>query len=379
MRKVGIIGQAQTPYKRSMKNSHLGEIIYLTVKEALNDAKIGIDEIDTVINCGCDMLDGRSISNVFTAEATGAFMKEESKVEEDGAYGLMYAWMRILTGQFDTALVVGYSKGSESSPHSYSGLISDPFFMKPLGLNALNLAALQARAYMHQFGISEEEIAKVVVKNRKNGLKNPYAQIKGEWKVEDVLNSEVLSSPVKKMDASPISDGCCVVILAEEETARKYTDKPVFILGMGQANDAFYLGHRNLTTLTSAKIAAQKAYKMAGIKNPLKEIDFAEIYEVFSYGELMLYEALSLCPEGQGGKLIDEGFTEIDGDFPVNPSGGTLCANAIIAAGLARIAECYLQLSDNGGERQIKGAKKAIAHSTSGLCFQSNLVFILGR
>lgn len=377
--RVAVVGSAQTKYERKKESQHYGEMVYETVRSALDNTGLKIEDIDTVVSASCDMLDGRSISNVFTAEAMGAFQKEESKVEEDGSFALLYAYMRLLSGRFGTAMVVAYSKGSESSPHSYTALMMEPFYQRPFGLDGLTSSALQARRYMDKYGITEEQAALVSVKAHKNARNNPYAQIKMDLTVEEVLRSEVLSSPIKKLDASPISDGCCVVIIASEEKAKKITDKPAWIKGVGHYLDAYYLGYRDLAEAESCRLAAQKAYQMAGIKDPLKEINVAEVYDAFSYQELMLYEALGFCEKGEGGKLMEKGFAQMDGELPVNPSGGVLSAHPFLAAGLARIAEAALQVSGKAKARQVPKAKTALAHGTSGVCLQANCVWILGR
>ncbi|MEW6200374.1 MAG: thiolase family protein [bacterium] len=377
--KVAIVGWGQSRFEGDKKDIHLGELIYETVRQALADTGLEIGDIDTVIGASCDVVDGRSISNVFTAEAMGAFLKEESKVEEDGAYAALYAYMRLLTGPFQTAMVVSHGKISESSPQTYSGLICDPFLLRPLGIEAITSSALQACSYMTKYGITEEQAAKVAVKNRKNGLKNLNAQIKKEITVADVMSSPVLASPIKKYDASPITDGCAVAILATKKRAKKITDTPVWIKGVGYDQGLYYPGYSPLHKLESCEIAAKKAYKAAKIKNPTEEIDCAEVYEPFSFYELMLYEALGLCGEGEGGKLIDEGTTEFGGSLPVNTSGGAMCANPIMSTGLVRVIETAMQLSGKAGEHQLKNKPKtALAHSTSGLCMQSSIVYVLG-
>ena len=378
LKKVAVVGQAQTPYRSSAPGIHYGEMIFETVMEALDDAGLTIGDIDTVVSSGCDMLDGRSISNVFVAEAMGAHLKEESKVEEDGAYAAMYAYMRLLTDRFDTAVVVGYSKASESSPQTYTGAIGDPFFQRPLGLDGISSNALMARRYVERYGITDVQAALVAVKNRKNALANPYAQVKGDYSVEEVLASEMIASPLRRLDLCPSSDGCCALILASERRARELPHKPVWIEGVGQINDTYYPGHRDLSDLLGLRLAAQRAYRNAGIIDPPSQLDMAEVCELTSYQELMLYEALGFCAEGEGGRLVESGFTAPEGALPVNPSGGTLAANPIMAAGLARMAEAFLQLSDRAGERQVQGARRAVVHATSGMCFQSNIVYVFG-
>jgi acetyl-CoA C-acetyltransferase len=376
MQRVAIIGSEQTRHERRKADQRVEDMIYETVRALLDKTGLDIKDVDVVIGAGDDVLDGRSISNAFTAEYAGAFLKEESKVEDDGAFAAAYAMMRIASGACDTALIYAYSKSSDSSPQHYSGLIADPFYLRPLGIEAITAAALQANYYFQKRGIGEEDAALVAVKNRKNALKNPHAQLKGEFTVADVLRSAVIASPIKRLDCSPITDGCCAMLLASERSVKRFNLKAAWIRGVGFSSDEFYIGCRDLADARSARIAAERAYKMAGIADPKSEIDVAEIHEPFSFQELMLYEALGFCEAGRARELISSGETCIDGSLPVNPSGGALSANPIFAAGLIRLAEAALQVTQQAGDRGVL-AKTALAHATSGLCLQSNIVYIV--
>jgi acetyl-CoA C-acetyltransferase len=378
MRRVAIIGSAQTIHERRKADKNVEDMIYETVSALLAKTGITINDVDTVIGAGDDVLDGRSISNVFTAEYAGAFLKEESKVEDDGAFAASYAFMRIASGSFDTALVYAYSKASDSSPQHYSGMIADPFYLRPLGVEALTAAALQAQCYFQKYGVTEEQAALVAVKNRKNAMRNPYAQIKGEYTIEDVMNSPAIASPIKRLDASPVTDGCCAVLLAAEDAIKRFDCIPAWIRGIGFCTDSYYLGHRDLTEIASAHKAAQRAYKMAGIKEPRAEIDLAEVHEPFSFQELMLCEALGFCEKGKGGEFIESGYPDINssGPFPINLSGGALSANPIFATGLIRLAEAAAQVSEQSNRYGV-GARRAVAHATSGFALQSNIVYVL--
>ena len=379
MRRVAIIGSAQTIHERRKADKNVEDMIYETVSDLLARTGLAISDVDTVIGAGDDVMDGRSISNVFTAEYAGAFLKEESKVEDDGAFAAAYAFMRIASGSFDTALVYGYSKASDSSPQHYSGMIADPFYLRPLGIEALTAAALQAECYFQKYGVTEQEAALVAVKNRRHAINNPHAQIKGNYTIDDVMNSPVIASPIKRLDASPVTDGCCAVLLASEDAVKRFACKPAWIHGVGFCTDSFYLGHRDLTEIASAHKAAESAYKMAGIKDPRREIGLAEIHEPFAFQELMLYEALGFCEKGKGGDFVVTGDTDINvsGLFPVNLSGGALSANPIFATGLIRLAEAAAQVSGQPPEYGF-GARKAVAHATSGFALQSNIVYVVG-
>jgi acetyl-CoA C-acetyltransferase len=377
-RRVGIVGFAQTKHERTRRDETVDGLVFEISRKVFGETGLAREDIDTIVAASYDVLDGRSISNVFTVEAMGGFQKDETKVAEEGAFGVLYAYMRILSGAFDSALVVAYGKSSGTSMHKFTNFIFEPFYQRPLGLDAISTSALQARRYMDKYGITEEQCARVAVKNRRNALNNPYAQLKLDIDIDDVLNSRVLCSPIKLLDACPISDGAAAIILASEEKAKQFTDSPVWIKGIGHCVDTFYLGYRELAEAPAAALAAQNAYKMAGISKPRKEIDVAEVYEAFSYQELMLCEALGFCDKGEGGKLIEEGTTEMHGELPVNPSGGALSANPISATGLIRIGECALQIMGKAGERQVPDVNLALAHGTDGLCLQGNCVLILG-
>ncbi len=380
MKKIAIVGYATSPFKPGIRDIHLGELVFNTVQEALKNTGMSIEDIETVVDASCDIIDGRSISNTFMIEPMGAFLKEEAKVEEDGAYATIYAYMRLLTGKFKTAMVVSHGKISESSPDTYSGTIADPFFMRPMGITALTSTALHVSTYYGHYGIDEKYAAMVAVKNLGNAKLNPRAHNKGDYTVEDVLNSEVLATPIKKLDSPPVTDGAAVIILAVEGEAEKITDTPVWIRGVGFINDGFYLGHRDLIELPSLREAARRAYAAAGIKNPAEEIDIAEVYESYSFNELMLYDGLGFCEKGEGWKLIEEGTTCRDGKLPVNVSGGALGANPLMARGLVNMIEVATQLTGKAGEHQVKkDLKTGLVHSTSGFCFQSNVVWILSN
>ncbi|HKQ04104.1 MAG TPA: thiolase family protein [Blastocatellia bacterium] len=379
MRRVAIVGSAQTVHERRKADQNVEDMIFETVTALLEQSGLTISDVEMVMGAGDDVMDGRSISNVFTAEYAGAFLKEESKVEDDGAFAACYAFMRIAAGAFDTILVYGYSKSSDSSPQHYSGMMADPFYLRPLGVEALTAAALQAQCYFSQYGAGEADAALVAVKNRRQAMRNPFAQIKGEYTIAEVMASPMIATPIKRLDASPITDGCCAMLLMSEEAVKKYGLKPAWIRGLGFCTDSYYLGHRDLAEIRSAHLAAERAYDMAGISRPGAEIDVAEIHEPFAFQELMVYEALGFCDKGKGRDLLHSGATGVNGTgrLPVNLSGGALSANPIFATGLIRLAEAALQVTGQADGHQAD-ARTVVAHATSGLALQSNIVYVLG-
>ncbi len=378
MEKAGIIGVAQTKYQRYNPASH-AELAYEVTCKALEDAGLTIDDIDNTVTVCNDFWDGRTISSMAITEATGSHKCPTTNVEGDGTYGALMGLMRLLSGLHEITLVVAQSKVSEGIPAVITNAMFDPIYERMLGLDAINSAALQMRSYMAKYGITEEQCAKVSVKNHKNAKANPYSHLPLDIKVQDVLKSRVLADPIKLLDTSPISDGACAIIMARERTAKRKHEKPIWIKGVGHCADAYHLGDRDLAEVDALASAAKRAYDMAGIHNPLKQIQVAEVYDAFSYMELMWMEGLGFCDRGKGGAVVDSGLTEMNGALPVNPSGGVLSAHAVQVAGLARIVEGVLQLRGEAGARQVDGAKIALAHGIEGACGQGHCVFVLGK
>jgi acetyl-CoA C-acetyltransferase len=378
MERAAIVGVGQTKYERG-KTKNFAELVYEATRKALDDAGMELSDIDNVVTTTNDFFDGRTIACMAVAEAAGSYGRDATNVEGDGTLSAFYGLMRTLSGVYQTTMVTTHCKVSEGSPRKIFNQAFDPVYDRLLGMDAISSCALQARAYMDRFGITEEQCAKVSVKNHRNAKNNPYAHISLDHTVEDVMKSPMLAEPIKRLDASPISDGACAIILADEEMAKKVAKKPVWIRGVAHCADAYRLGERDLAYSQALEAAAKKAYRMAGISDPSREIDVAEVYDAFSYMELMWYEGLGFCGQGEGGRLIDSGVTQMGGRLPVNPSGGVLSAHSVQVAGLARIAEAVLQLRGEAGKRQVPGAKVAVAHGIGGICAQTHCVWVLSN
>lgn len=379
MEKVAIVGVGQTKYERRKKGSSFADMVFEATSKALDDSGLTIKDIDNVVSVSNDFWDGRTISSMAIQDACGSRHKDISTVEGDGVYGALYGMMRTLSGSFSTTLVVAHNKGSESKMNLITNAMFDPIYTRKLGMDSITSSALQASAYINKFGVTQEQCAKVSVKNHGNAKNNPYAQLPMDITVDDVMNSRALSTPIKLLDASPISDGAAAIILATDTVATKAKTKPVWISGVGYCCDSYHLGDRDLSISPALKSASQKAYSMAGITDPINQVDLVELYDAFSYMELMWLEGLGFAEYGQAGKLIDEGVTQMDGKLPVNPSGGCLSAHAVLVAGLARIIEVTLQLRGEAGPRQVNGAKTGLAHGINGPCGQSHCVMALNN
>lgn len=380
--KVAIVAVAQTKYEANKEGADISEMIYEVVKKVQEQTGLKFTQdgsgIDSTVNCSQDLWDGRTISGMWAADVAGAHLRPEEKVAGDGVSGVMYAFMQILSGHYDIVLLTAYCRESITEGRLVEWMSVDPIYHRMLGLDFCSSAALQARRYMDKYGITPEQCAKAVVRSHKNARGNPYAQAPRNLSIKDVLSSPILADPIRVLDAKPVSDGACAMILAKEEKAKKLTDKPVWIKGMGNCYDLHFLGDRELSDCDSLIVAAKQAYKMAGIKDPLKEIDVAEVSAQYSYQELLWSEGLGFCGRGEGGKLIDSGTTEMGGELPVNPSGGVLVGNPVTVAGAARVAEAALQIRGEAGARQVPNVRTALAHGMDGSCGQVHHVVILG-
>ncbi len=381
VRKVAIVGYKQTQHTSESPASR-ERMVYELIKSFFEEMGINRGTIDTFVLCSNDFQDGRTISEVFMVPRIGAYMKDETKVDSDGINACYYALMRILSGNYDTALIVGYGMGgSEFLGPMIINHMLDPIYERQVGLiNEISAAALQAQAYMHKYGMTEEQLAKIAAKDLRNAARNPHAVRKlAGITAEDVLKSRLLYSPLRELHTYPPTDGACVVMLASEEKAKELTNKPVWILGVGSCQETYYLGDRDLTRSHSLQRAAQQAYQMAKIRRPAREVSFAELHTNFASQQPIFAEALGLYPEGSGGNIIDKGESEVTGRIPLNPSGGPLGANPFTACGLIRITEAAAQLRGEAGENQVDQPRIAVAHGQVGICAQHNTVFVLGR
>lgn len=376
MNRIGIIGHGITIESRNDDWS-VEDTVFYTVKQALKNTGMEIAEIDTVIQAGDDVLDGVAINHVQTVEAAGSFLKEESKVERDGAWGLHYGMARLLSGKFRTGMIVAFSKGSQCGLSAFSGLSADPFYLRPVGADSHTVAGLQASYFLQRSGLSEEDIALTARKNRLSGKNNPRVlkEAGGDFSVEQILKSKPIATPIRELNSGKTADGCVVLIIATDDWIKEHKKNAAFITGTSFISDAYYPTYRDFSRLKSAEIASAKALSMAKLKP--EEINVAEVHSVYAHQELMLLESAGFCRENETGKLLREGVFGPDGKLPVNPSGGAVCGNIIYGAGLARVMEVYLQLTGNAGAVQLKGASRGFAHSQAGLGMQANIAFVL--
>ncbi|MFP4533698.1 MAG: thiolase family protein [Desulfobacterales bacterium] len=333
--------------------------------------------IRNVVTCSDDVFDARTISDNGMTDVVGAHFRGEEKTAQDGINALGYAMAAILSGHDDLVLVMGHCK--ESQPESRqmcTNLAFDPFYCRPLGLDYLNASAFQARAYMEKSKITEEQLAKVVVRSRQMAAKNPYARENKPVTEDAVIISPMLSDPIRELHAYPVTDWAVGLLLCCEERAHEFSDNPVWLTGFGSCMDSYFLGDRDLNGNFALKQAASRAYQMAGINNPKTAFDVIELNDAYAYQLPMWAEGIGLVDSGAAGRWIDNGGMETN---HVNTSGGMLNGNPIMLGGLARALEGVQQLQGKAGDRQVEGAKTALAHGTTGAAGQHHGVLILEK
>ena len=275
----------------------------------------------------------------------------------------------VLSGLYDVVMVGGVEKmTNRTTPEvtEFLAMASDFPFEQWHGITFPGLYALMATAHMHEYGTTEEQLAMVAVKNHHNGYLNPKAHMQKEVTLEKALSSRMIAWPLKLYDCSLITDGASCLIITKPELAKKYTDTPVHIIGSGQASDSIGIYEReSFTSLIAAKIAAKQAYEMAGVTP--KDIDVAEVHDCFTIAEIIAYEDLGFCKTGEGGRLIESGETTLEGNLPVNTSGGLKAkGHPVGATGTAQAYEIYLQLTGQADKRQVKDARIGLTHNVGG-------------
>ncbi|MBF0117830.1 MAG: thiolase family protein [Desulfobacterales bacterium] len=379
-KKVAICAVAQTTYERDKWYTRFQGMALEVLESLLKQTGLDFSEdkgINTTISVSDDVFDARTISDNAMTDVLGGHFRCEEKVAQEGAQAIYYGLSAIQSGHTDLVLIIGHSKESQGkSRNMVTHLAFDPFYTRPVGLDFCVSAGLQAQAYAKKSGITDEELSKIVVKSREAASKNPYIKDLKLVTKEEVLASPMLVDPIRSLHAYPITDGCVGMILASEERAKDITDKPVWITGVGNCMDSFFLGDRDLASNFALKKASERAYLRAGIKDPKTAFDVIEISDQYAYQNPMWIEGLGICNDGEGAKWINSGGTD---KYNVNPSGGMLAGNPLQLGGLVRAAEVSLQLMGKAEGHQVKDAKRGLAHGVMGPAGQFHTVVILER
>lgn len=348
MREVAVVSFAQAPSVRRDQVRNEVEILMPVVAEALERSGVPKDRIGFTCSGSCDYLAGQPFAFVYGLEAIGAWPPiRESHVEMDGAWALYEAWLLLQEGEIDAALVYGFGKSSPGSLRDVLAMQLDPYYLAPLWPDSISLAALQARACIEAGVVTEEQMAQVAARSRRDALQNPNAQLARDDSVEALLAEPTIATPLRRHDCAPVSDGAAAVVLAAGDLAREVCARPAWIRGIDHRVEPHALGARDLTTSVSTRQAAERV----GALND--GFDVVELLAPFTHQELILRQAIGVSDSAR-----------------VNPSGGALAANPMMAAGLIRIGEAAARI--HAGE-----ADRALAHATSGPLLQQNLLCVL--
>ena len=372
MRDVAIIGVGITKWGELWDKS-LRDLFAETALLAIKDAEV--DHIDSMYigSMSPGLFTGQEHIASLMADYMGMGGIPATRVESacaSGGLALKSAYIEVASGMSDIVLAGGVEKMTDVSGAAATYALATAADAEYEGYNGITfpgLYAMMAVAHMEKYGTTREQLAKVAVKNHKNGLLNPNAQYHLELTVDAVLNSVMVADPLRILDCSPITDGAAAVILTTPEIAKKYKKhNPVWIIGCGHATDSIALHSRKeISTLEAVKKSAQKAYKMSG-KNP-KNINVTEVHDCFTIAEIAVSEALGFFEAGQGGKALDRGETEITGKNPINTSGGLKSkGHPVGATGIAQAIEVVEQLRGTAGKRQVKNAKVGLTQNMGG-------------
>lgn len=329
------------------------EMLLPVVAQALEPVQLSAQDVGFVCSGSSDYLAGQPFAFVGALDAIGPWPPlAESHVEMDGAFALFEAYLRLQHGDIDTALVYAFGKSSPGDLSRVLALQTDPYTVAPMFPDAVSMAGLQARALLDTGVVSERDIAEVVARSLRDADGDPFATRSGHLTVEEVLARPKVADPLRDLDCATVADGCSVVVLATLERARELVEHPVAITGIDHRMDPPSLGARDLATSPSTRSAAAGAGVGAGAGG---DFDLAELHAPFAHQELILRRELGL-----------------NGSTRINPSGGALASNPVMAAGLDRFGQAATRLGAGEGTR-------ALVHATSGPCLQQNLVAVLER
>jgi acetyl-CoA C-acetyltransferase len=356
-------------------------------RDGLSAAEL-LDEALDELFANCPRLSREDIKGIFIGQAFEVFEHKASGAEVTNNYGflnlptirvetasssggasLRLGILAIMSGMYDLVLCCGTEKMTSvetSDAIEIISMASNRAFEQWSGANLAALNALAAREHMRKYGTTMEQLAAVAVKNHENAFDNPKAYLHKRVTVKDVLSSKVVCSPLKLYDCSPMCDGASAVALCSPEIAGKFSDAPIDIMGSGEASDSDVVFREDLTSFRSTRLSLRNALAMSGLS--INDMDLIELHDAFTINEIIAYEDLGLCEAGKGGKFAESGAARIDGEIPVNTSGGLKAkGHPIGSSGIGQVYEVYQQLSGQvSGSRRVKDAQIAMTHSMGG-------------
>jgi acetyl-CoA C-acetyltransferase len=368
-KQVAVVGVGQTKYAAKRQDVSIAGLLREAAKRALEDAGMTWSDIDAVvIGKAPDMFEGVMMPELYLADALGAVGKPMMRVHTAGSVGGSTGVMAthlVESGAHKRVLVVCFEKQSESNA-TWALSIRLPFTGGSV-TGAGGFFAPVIRAYMRRANAPDDIGIKVAVKDRLNALNNPYAHLKiPDISEEMVRESPMLWDPIRYLETCPSSDGACAVVLADADTAKAVKNPPAWIHSTAIRSEPTMGAGRDVVNPHAGRDCAKEVYAKAGITDPRRELDCAEIYVPFSWYEPMWMENLGFAAEGEGWKMVDDGSTSMSGDLPINPSGGVLSSNPIGASGMCRFAEAALQVRGMAGEHQVPNASRALGHAYGG-------------
>jgi acetyl-CoA C-acetyltransferase len=376
--RVGIIGVGQSRFTARRNDASYPDLVREAVVLALQDADLAFEDIEAIVySLSPDAMVGIGNAERIGVDAVGAKNKRFLRINTGGATGIssvISAYYHIAAGICDVVLTAGADKVGEcGDSQTVLNKIWDPTYERQLPLGTITMLAMSAVRYMHKYGMTEEDMARVTIKNRMHASKNPHAHLRKETTIDEVMASRLISWPVKLMDCCPQSSGGGAMVLASESFIRGRKLAAAWITGVGHCSETYYLGDRmgrgfvaDHADAHALKRSFERSYAMAGVKDPQKQVDVAELYAPFSNTEFHSIEAAGLAGLGQSVAQLRDGRFNLGGEIAVNPSGGTLCTNAIAVTAMIRAAEIALQVTGRAGDRQVHGAKLGIASGNGG-------------
>ncbi|MFH1139042.1 MAG: thiolase family protein [Pseudomonadota bacterium] len=378
-RKVAIVGVGQTDHKSHRPDVTGREMIHEAVTRALADCELTIRDIDAIVIGNMDHFESINYVDAWSVEGSGGIMKPIMKVTTGGTTGTsvaIAAYYHAASGLFDRVLAIGWEKNSESDTTGAIITCSDPVWDRFSYSGAIPSLATEATGYMERSGATQEDAARVAVRDRTNALSNPHAHLRKPITVEEVMASPMLAYPIKLLDVCPRTDGACAVVFAAEDAAKKIAPQPAWVKSCAVRHSLTWFGDFDFNQgLMSLQRASREAYAKAGVTSPADQFDVAELYLPYSYAGLKWIEDLGFCGPNQAPRFVADGHTDMGGKIPVNPSGGVISTNCIGATALLRVGEAAIQVMGKGDARQVPGVKTALATGFGG-CFWSDVVIL---